>query len=187
MTGNRLDLEHATLGGGCFWCLDAVFEQARGVVQVVSGYAAGETPNPTYEHICSGNTGHAEVVQISFDPQVISYRTLLEIFFTIHDPTTLDRQGNDRGTQYRSIILYHDDGQKAVAQDVMREIEATKIWDAPLVTQLQALEHFYPGETYHQGYFRGHEQQPYCQFVVAPKVVKFREKFRTLLKTNPVV
>jgi peptide-methionine (S)-S-oxide reductase len=187
MTENRLGLEHATLGGGCFWCLEAVFEQARGVEQVVSGYSAGNTPNPTYEHICSGTTGHAEVVQISFDPQVISYRTLLEIFFTIHDPTTLNRQGNDRGTQYRSIILYHDDGQKAVAQDVMREIEAAKIWDASLVTQLQALTYFYPGETYHQGYFRGHEQQPYCQIVVAPKVVKFREKFRTLLKTNPVV
>jgi len=186
MTGNRLGLEQATLGGGCFWCLEAVFEQARGVLQVVSGYAAGETPNPTYEQICSGNTGHAEVVQISFDPQVISYRTLLEIFFTIHDPTTLNRQGNDRGTQYRSIILYHDAGQKAVAQEVMREIGTAKIWDAPLVTQLQALEHFYPGETYHQAYYRGHEEQPYCQFVVAPKVVKFREKFRTLLKTNPV-
>ena len=185
MTGNRLGLEHATLGGGCFWCLEAVFEQARGVEQVVSGYSAGNTPNPTYEHICSGTTGHAEVVQISFDPQVISYRTLLEIFFTIHDPTTPNRQGNDRGTQYRSIILYHDENQKTVAQEVMREIDAAKIWDAPLVTQLQALTHFYPGETYHQGYFRGHEQQPYCQIVVTPKVVKFREKFRTLLKTNP--
>ena len=185
MTGNRLGLEHATLGGGCFWCLDAVFEQARGVVQVVSGYTAGETSNPTYEQICSGNTGHAEVVQISFDPQVISYRTLLEIFFTIHDPTTPNRQGNDRGTQYRSIILYHDENQKTVAQEVMREIDAAKIWDAPLVTQLQALAHFYLGETYHQAYYRGHEEQPYCQFVVAPKVVKFREKFRTLLKTNP--
>ena len=185
MTGSRLGLEQATLGGGCFWCLEAVFEQARGVLQVVSGYAAGETPNPTYEQICSGNTGHAEVVQISFDPQVISYRTLLEIFFTIHDPTTLNRQGNDRGTQYRSIILYHDADQKAVAQEVMREIGTAKIWDAPLVTQLQALEHFYPGETYHQAYYRGHEEQPYCQFVVAPKVVKFREKFRTLLKATP--
>ena len=182
MSGNSLGLEHATLGGGCFWCLEAVFEQARGVAQVVSGYAAGETPNPSYEQICSGTTGHAEVVQISFDPQVISYRTLLEIFFTIHDPTTLNRQGNDRGTQYRSIILYHDENQKAVAQEMMREIDSAGIWDAPLVTQLQALEHFYPGENYHQGYFRGHEAQPYCQFVVAPKVVKFREKFRDFLK-----
>jgi peptide-methionine (S)-S-oxide reductase len=185
MTGNRLGLELATLGGGCFWCLEAVFEQARGVLQVVSGYTAGATPNPTYEQICTGNSGHAEVVQISFDPQVISYRTLLEIFFTIHDPTTLNRQGNDRGTQYRSIILYHDENQKAVAQEVVREIDNAKIWDAPLVTQLQALTHLYPGETYHQAYYRGHEEQPYCQFVVAPKVVKFREKFRALLKSNP--
>ena len=185
MTGNRLGLELATLGGGCFWCLEAVFEQARGVLQVVSGYTAGATPNPTYEQICTGNSGHAEVVQISFDPQVISYRTLLEIFFTIHDPTTLNRQGNDRGTQYRSIILYHDENQKAVAQEVVREIDNAKIWDAPLVTQLQALTHFYLGETYHQAYYRGHEEQPYCQFVVAPKVVKFREKIRALLKSNP--
>ena len=185
MTGNRLGLERATLGGGCFWCLEAVFEQARGVEQVVSGYSAGDTPDPSYEQICSGNTGHAEVVQLTFDPQTISYRTLLEIFFTIHDPTTLNRQGNDRGTQYRSIILYHDEGQKTTAQAVMHEIGEAGIWGAPLVTQLQPLEHFYPGEDYHQGYFRGHETQPYCQFVVAPKVVKFREKFRALLKTNP--
>ena len=185
MTGNRLGLEQATLGGGCFWCLEAVYEQARGVTQVVSGYAAGEKPNPTYEQICTGATGHAEVVQITFDPQVISYRTLLEIFFTIHDPTTLNRQGNDRGTQYRSIILFHDDGQKNIAQQVMQEIVSAGIWDAPLVTQLQPLSHFYPGETYHQGYFRGHGQQPYCQAVVEPKVSKFRQKFSALLKPGP--
>ena len=184
MAGNRLGLQTATLGGGCFWCLEAVFEQARGVEKVLSGYAAGHTDNPTYEAICSGTTGHAEVVQITFDPQVISYRTLLEIFFTIHDPTTSNRQGNDRGTQNRSIILYHDENQKAVAQEVMREINDAGIWGAPIVTQLQPLEHFYPGEGYHQGYYRGHESQPYCQFVVAPKVVKFREKFRSLLKAN---
>lgn len=184
MTGNRLGLEQATLGGGCFWCLEAVFEQARGVEQVISGYSAGQTENPNYEQICSGQTGHAEVVQITFDPQVISYRALLEIFFTIHDPTTPNRQGNDRGTQYRSIILYHDLNQKAVAQAVIQEITAQNIWDAPLVTQLQALAHFYPAETYHQAYYRGHPNQAYCQFVVAPKIVKFREKHRALLKNS---
>ena len=184
MTENRLGLETATLGGGCFWCLEAVFEQARGVEKVISGYTAGHTNNPTYDDICSGTSGHAEVVQITFDPQVISYRTLLEIFFTIHDPTTPNRQGNDRGTQYRSIILYHDESQKTVAHEVIREINDAGIWDAPVVTQLQALEHFYPGEGYHQGYYRGHESQPYCQFVVAPKVVKFREKFGALVKAN---
>lgn len=185
MAGNQLGSEIATqvatLGGGCFWCLEAVFEQARGVQQVVSGYSAGATPNPTYEQICTGKTGHAEVVQITFDPQVISYRTLLEIFFTIHDPTTLNRQGNDRGTQYRSIILYHDLNQKAVAETVMQEIVGSKIWNGPLVTQLQALEHFYAAEAYHQGYYRGHPHQAYCEIVVAPKVLKFRDKFRALL------
>jgi len=184
MTGNRLGLETATLGGGCFWCLEAVFEQARGVEQVISGYTAGHTDHPTYEDICTGTTGHAEVIQITFDPQVISYRTLLEIFFTIHDPTTPNRQGNDRGTQYRSIILHHDDTQKTIAHDVIREINDAEIWNGPVVTQVQALEHFYPGETYHQGYYRGHESQPYCRLVVEPKVVKFREKFRALLKGN---
>ena len=182
MTGNRLGLEQATLGGGCFWCLEAVFEQARGVDKVVSGYSAGQTPNPTYEQICGGQTGHAEVVQITFDPQVISYRSLLEIFFTIHDPSTPNRQGSDRGTQYRSIILYHDANQKAVAQAVMQEITTRNIWNAPLVTQLEALQQFYPAEDYHQGYFRGHPNQGYCQAVVAPKVVKFREKHQDLLR-----
>ena len=170
------------MGGGSR-CLEAVYEQARGVEKVVSGYAAGHTDNPTYEDICSGTTGHAEVVQ-SARPTSDFLRTLLEIFFTIHDPTTPNRQGNDRGTQYRSIILYHDDNQKAVAQEVMREINDAGIWSAPIVTQLQPLEHFYPGEGYHQGYYRSHESQPYCQFVVAPKVVKFREKFRSRLKAN---
>ena len=184
MTGNRLGLELATLGGGCFWCLEAVFEQARGVQQVVSGYSAGPKPNPTYEQICTGQTGHAEVVQITFDPQTITYRTLLEIFFTIHDPTTPNRQGNDRGTQYRSIILYHDLNQKAVAQAVLQEIVDSNIWDAPLVTQLQELQHFYPAEAYHQAYYRGHPNQTYCQLVVEPKVLKFREKYRSLLSPS---
>lgn len=184
MTGNRLGLEQATLGGGCFWCLEAVFEQARGVEKVVSGYSAGQIPNPTYEQICGGQTGHAEVVQVTFDPQTISYRTLLEIFFTIHDPTTLNRQGNDRGTQYRSIILYHDAAQKSVAQTVMQEITLRNIWGAPLVTQVEALERFYAGEDYHQGYYRGHPNQTYCALVVAPKVLKFREKYSASLKNS---
>ena len=184
MSGNRLGLEQTTLGGGCFWCLEAVFEQARGVEKVVSGYSAGETPNPTYEQICGGRTGHAEVVQITFDPQTISYRSLLEIFFTIHDPTTPNRQGNDRGTQYRSIILYHDDDQQAVAQSVMQEMASSNIWDAPLVTQLQPLALFYSAEDYHQGYYRGHSNQAYCQAVVAPKVLKFRAKYQALLRQS---
>ncbi len=175
-------LDAATLGGGCFWCLEAVYEQVRGVTRVVSGYAGGTQPDPTYEQVCSGTTGHAEVVQIHFDPAVISYRTLLEIFFAIHDPTTLNRQGNDRGTQYRSIILYHDAAQKQVAETVMREVAAAGIWDAPLVTQLEPFTVFYPAEHYHQHYFAQHPQQPYCAFVVAPKVQKFRERFVAWVK-----
>jgi peptide-methionine (S)-S-oxide reductase len=176
-------LETATLGGGCFWCLEAVYDELKGVVDVVSGYSGGRRPNPTYEQVCTGVTGHAEVVQVTFDPAQVSYRDLLNVVFTIHDPTTLNRQGNDRGTQYRSIILYHDAGQKAVAQAVMQEIDSSGIWGAPLVTQLQALEHFYPGESYHQGYYRAHPNQGYCMLVVAPKVVKFREKYHSLLKS----
>ena len=181
MTGTRLGLEQATLGGGCFWCLEAVYEQVNGVEQVVSGYCAGQVENPTYEQVCTGQTGHAEVVQITYDPQVISYRTLLEIFFTIHDPTTLNRQGNDRGTQYRSIILFHSPAQKAVAEEVIREIDARKLWQAPLVTQLQPLEQFYAAEGYHQSYYQLHPHQAYCQLVVSPKVKKFKEKFSGLL------
>jgi peptide-methionine (S)-S-oxide reductase len=173
----------ATFGGGCFWCLEAVFEQVKGVERVVSGYAAGQTDNPTYKQVCSETTGHAEVVQISFDPAVVSYRTLLDIFFTIHDPTTLNRQGNDRGTQYRSIILYHDEAQKKTAEEAMQAVAQSGEWSAPLVTELEPLQKFWPGEDYHQGYFRGNEYQPYCQFVVAPKVQKFRDKFAALLKS----
>ena len=175
--------ELATLGGGCFWCLEAVFEQVKGVSRVVSGYAAGHTENPTYKQVCSETTGHAEVVQITFDPGIVSYRTLLDIFFTIHDPTTLNRQGNDRGTQYRSIILTHNDEQRKTAEEVMRAESQGGEWNAPLVTQLEPLTKFWPAEDYHQGYFRGNEYQPYCQFVVAPKVQKFRSKFAALLKS----
>jgi peptide-methionine (S)-S-oxide reductase len=171
------------MGGGCFWCLEAVFEQVKGVSRVVSGYAAGHTDDPTYKEICNGTTGHAEVVQMSFDPGVVSYRTLLDIFFTIHDPTTLNRQGNDRGTQYRSIILYHDEAQKRTAEEAMQAVAQSGEWGAPLVTQLEPLTKFWPAEDYHQGYFRGNEYQPYCQFVVAPKVQKFRSKFAALLKS----
>jgi peptide-methionine (S)-S-oxide reductase len=172
----------ATLGGGCFWCLEGVFEQLRGVQSIVSGYAGGDVPNPTYEQVCGKDTGHAEVVQITFDPAVISYRELLEVFFTTHDPTTLNRQGNDIGPQYRSVIFYHNDEQKRVAEEVIRELTAEKVWPNPIVTQVVMFTHFYPAENYHQGYFRGNPAQPYCTFVVAPKVAKFRKQFASKLK-----
>jgi peptide-methionine (S)-S-oxide reductase len=168
--------EVATLGGGCFWCLDAVFRDVRGVESVVSGYAGGQTPHPSYEQVCSGRTGHAEVVQVTFDPQGVSYRELLEIFFTIHDPTTPNRQGADVGTQYRSIVLYHSPEQEQTAREVMAELQANRVWDAPLVTQLEPLETFYAAEEYHQDYFARHPNQPYCQIVISPKVAKFRQK-----------
>ncbi|MEO1767527.1 peptide-methionine (S)-S-oxide reductase MsrA [Thiobacter aerophilum] len=175
-------LSIATLGGGCFWCLEAVFEQVRGVAQVVSGYAGGMVDNPTYAQVCTGTTGHAEVVQVHFDAEVVPYRTLLEIFFTIHDPTTPNRQGNDRGPQYRSIILYHDAEQKRIAEEVMQAVTQAGLWPAPLVTELKPLEKFWRAEDDHQGYFRSHPWQPYCQFVVAPKVEKFRRRFSAWLK-----
>jgi len=174
--------EVATLAGGCFWCLEAVYLDLRGVETVVSGYAGGHVPNPTYREVCSGLTGHAEVVQVAFDPAVVSYRELLQIFFTIHDPTTLNRQGADVGTQYRSAIFYHDDAQKATAEAVMAEVTAEKIWPNPLVTQLEPLAKFYPAEEYHQDYFARNPSQPYCQVVVAPKVSKFRKQYVGMLK-----
>jgi peptide-methionine (S)-S-oxide reductase len=174
--------EVATLAGGCFWCLEAVYLDLRGVEKVVSGYAGGHVPNPTYREVCSGLTGHAEVVQVAFDPAVVSYRELLQIFFTIHDPTTLNRQGADVGTQYRSAIFYHDDAQKATAEDVMAEVTAEKIWPNPLVTELAPLAKFYPAEEYHQDYFARNPSQPYCQVVVAPKVSKFRKQYVGMLK-----
>ena len=172
----------ATLGGGCFWCLEAVYELVEGVEKVASGYAGGHVPNPTYEQVCSGATGHAEVVQITFDSTAISYRELLEIFFTIHDPTTLNRQGADVGTQYRSIILYHNEEQKRVAEEVMAEIEAAGIWPRPLVTELSEFTSFYPAEEYHQRYFQRHPYQAYCQIVIAPKVQKFRQRVAHKMK-----
>ncbi len=167
----------ATLGGGCFWCLEAVFEQLRGVNKVESGYAGGNLTNPTYQQVCSGATGHAEVVQITFDPQVITYRDLLQIFFTIHDPTTLNRQGADVGTQYRSVIFYHDGDQKATAERVIQEFTEARTWSDPIVTQLEPAPTFYKAEAYHQGYFRANPTQGYCQAVVGPKLAKARKQF----------
>ncbi|MEZ0395355.1 MAG: peptide-methionine (S)-S-oxide reductase MsrA [Anaerolineales bacterium] len=175
-------LQTATLAGGCFWCLEAVFDELKGVVSVESGYSGGHLPNPTYQQVCDGTTGHAEAVQVTFDPTVLSYRDLLIVFFTIHDPTSLNRQGYDVGTQYRSAIFYHDQEQKRVAEEVMNEIEAAGIWGAPLVTELQPFEAFYPAEDYHQEYFKKNPWQPYCRVVVAPKVAKFRQAFADRLK-----
>jgi peptide-methionine (S)-S-oxide reductase len=176
--------EVITVGGGCFWCTEAVFEQLKGVEKVESGYSGGTIQNPTYEQVCSGDTGHAEVSQITFDPGVVSLKTILEVFFTVHNPTTLDRQGNDVGTQYRSVIFYRSDEQKTVAKQVIKEIAAAKIWDGQIVTQLSPFKAFYKAEDYHQEYFKLHGRQPYCQMVIAPKVAKFREHFRNLLKDD---
>jgi peptide-methionine (S)-S-oxide reductase len=172
----------ATFGGGCFWCLDPVFADLVGVEQVVVGYAGGETADPSYEQVCSGRTGHAEVIQISFDPAQISYRELLEIFFSIHDPTTLNRQGADAGTQYRSIILTHDSEQEQVARSVISDLAEEAIWPNPIVTQVEPYRDFYPAEAYHQGYFEKNPGQGYCQVVIAPKVSKFRKTFADRLK-----
>ena len=174
--------ELATLGGGCFWCLEAVYNDLRGVETVVSGYAGGNTIDPSYRDVCSGQTGHAEVVQISFDSSEVSYRELLEVFFTIHDPTTLNRQGMDIGTQYRSVIFYHHEDQKKEAENVIRELDAQGIYARPIVTEVAALTKFYPAEEYHQRYFEKNPEQGYCQAVVAPKVSKFRAHFLNKLK-----
>jgi peptide-methionine (S)-S-oxide reductase len=175
--------EIATLGGGCFWCLEAVYRETEGIEKVVSGYMGGSTPHPAYKDVCSGSTGHVEVVQLTFDPDVISYRDILEIFFVIHDPTTLNRQGNDVGTQYRSVIFYHSPEQKATAEGTIREMTAERVYDDPVVTSLEPAQEFYPGEAYHQEYFENHRYQPYCAFVVAPKVQKFRKKFAGRVKS----
>lgn len=171
-----------TLAGGCFWCLEAVFDNLIGVTDVVSGYAGGATIKPTYQQVCTGTTNHAEVVQITFDPEIISYKELLEVFFSIHDPTTLNRQGADVGTQYRSAVFYHTPGQLVEAQAVIRELTDEKLWDAPIVTELAPLSVFYPAEEYHQEYFARNPGQGYCQMVVAPKVAKFRNKYTSRLK-----
>ena len=179
--------EVATMAGGCFWCLEAVFDEVQGVEHVESGYAGGTVANPTYRQVCGGATGHAEVVQITFDPATISFRDLLNIFFTIHDPTTLNRQGSDIGTQYRSAIFYHSPEQKLTAEQVIKEINEAKIWPAPIVTEVTPFQGFYMAEDYHQEYFAHNGEQPYCQFVVAPKVAKFRARyFEKLKKPSPV-
>jgi peptide-methionine (S)-S-oxide reductase len=174
--------EIATLGGGCFWCLEAVYELMDGVVSVQSGYMGGNKENPTYGEVCSGTTGHAEVVQLAFDPGITTYREILEVFFAIHDPTTRNRQGNDVGTQYRSVIFTHTDRQRAIAGELIRELEAEHIWDNAIVTAVEPAAIFYPAEDYHQQYFRNNPGQPYCSYIVSPKVRKFREKFASRLK-----
>ena len=176
------NLQIATLGGGCFWCLEAVYDDLRGVTDVVSGYAGGRMRNPSYRDVCSGTTGHAEVVQVTFDPAQVTFRELLEVFFTIHDPTTLNRQGADVGTQYRSVIFYHSDEQKAVAEALIAELNAQDLWGRPIVTELTPAPPFYPAEDYHQEYFARNPDQGYCQMVIAPKVAKFRKKYLEHLK-----
>jgi peptide-methionine (S)-S-oxide reductase len=174
----------ATLAGGCFWCLEAVYDRLEGVISVESGYMGGHTPNPTYKTVCDGDTGHAEVVRITYDPAVIPYRALLEVFFSIHDPTTLNRQGNDVGTQYRSAIFYHSPEQKAEAERMIRQLAEQKAFPDPIVTEVVPATEFYMAEGYHQEYFENNPNQPYCQFVVAPKVAKFRQKWASRLKRN---
>jgi peptide-methionine (S)-S-oxide reductase len=174
--------EITTLGGGCFWCLEAVFDDMAGVISVESGYMGGHVENPTYRAICTGSTGHVEVVQVTFDPSITTFRDILEVFFAIHDPTTRDRQGNDSGPQYRSAIFYHSPEQKAVAEEVIREIEKEKLWSNPVVTEVRPAEKFYVAEDYHQEYFQNNPNQPYCSYIVAPKLKKFREKFEQKVK-----
>jgi peptide-methionine (S)-S-oxide reductase len=176
--------EVATLGGGCFWCLEAVYDELRGVLDVVSGYAGGSVANPTYREVTTGRTGHAEVVRITFDPEEVSYKALLEVFFTIHDPTTLNRQGADVGTQYRSVIFYHSPEQKAVAEQVIAELEAARLWPDPIVTEIAPLTDFYEAEDYHQQYYAQNPEQGYCQVVIAPKVAKFRKQYLDRLKAG---
>jgi methionine-S-sulfoxide reductase len=175
-------LETITLGGGCFWCLEAVYDQLNGIEDVVSGYAGGAVPDPDYRMVCSGNTGHAEVVQLKYNPMLISSEEILGVFFSIHDPTTLNRQGADIGSQYRSVIFYYNEEQKTAAQKIISEINASKVWDSPLVTQLELIKEFYLAENYHQNYFEKNPYQGYCQAVIAPKLSKFRSKYSHKLK-----
>jgi len=170
-------MERATLGGGCFWCLEAVYQEVDGITSIVSGYAGGHVPDPTYDAVCTGTTGHAEVVQLEYDPSKIAYRRILETFFAIHDPTTKDRQGNDHGPQYRSVIFWHDESQRDTARAVIDELTQARVFDDPIVTELAPLDRFYPGEAYHQDYYRQHRSQPYCMFVISPKLAKYRAQF----------
>lgn len=170
----------ATFGGGCFWCVEPMYQDLKGVLSVESGYSGGQLDNPTYRDICTGMTGHAEVIQVTFDPGIVTFRDILRVFFTVHDPTTLNRQGNDTGTQYRSVIFYHSEDQKVAAQEIVRE--AQEAWDNPIVTEITAFERFYKAEDYHQNYFKDNPNQGYCSFIIAPKVKKFRERFKDRLK-----
>jgi len=181
---HKKKLENAYLGGGCFWCLDAVFSRTKGVESVISGYAGGMTVDPSYEQVCGGKTGHAEVVKIAFDPAVITFSDLLHIYFTVHNPTTLNRQGNDLGTQYRSIILYTDNKQKELAETIMEELESEKLYDQPFVTEVKPFKVFYQAEEYLQKYFEKNPEQAYCQIVIASKVAKLRQKFAEFIKLH---
>jgi len=177
-------IEITTLGGGCFWCMEAAFNEIKGVVKVESGYSGGKIPWPTYEQVCTGTTVHAEVVQVTFNPSIISFKEILEIFFTMHDPTTLNRQGDDMGTQYRSVIFYHDEKQKETAEQIISELEAAKVWDNNVVTQIEPFEKFYSAEEYHKGYFGRHPEAGYCRVVISPKIAKLRKKYREKLKKS---
>ncbi|MEJ2126425.1 MAG: peptide-methionine (S)-S-oxide reductase MsrA [Candidatus Bathyarchaeota archaeon] len=177
-------LEVATLGGGCFWCIEATFDQIKGVVKVESGYSGGKTSAPSYEQVCTGTTGHAEVVQVTFDSAVLSFREILEIFFTAHDPTTLNQQGADIGTQYRSVIFYHSEKQKETIKKVIQEFETKKGWNRPIVTQVEPFKKFYKAEDYHDKYFARHPQAGYCKVVIAPKIAKLRKKYQKMVKIN---
>ncbi len=176
------NLETATLAAGCFWCVEAVFDDLKGVESVESGYSGGHTENPTYKEVCSETTGHAEVIQVKFDSQEVSFKEILQVFFSVHDPTTLNRQGNDIGSSYRSAIFYHSDEQKRIAEEVIREVTEEGVYDNPIVTEVKSFDKFYIAENYHQEYFANNPNQPYCAAVVAPKVAKFRQKFVTRLK-----
>lgn len=179
---NSVKMETATLGAGCFWCVESVFQELKGVEKVVSGYSGGHKENPGYKEVCDGTTGHAEVARISFDPSVISFQEILEVFFLVHDPTTLNRQGNDVGTQYRSAIFYHSESQKEIAEKTIQALNASAAWPDPLVTEVSPVKNFWPAEDYHQNYYRLNQNQPYCQYVVRPKLEKFRKVFKEKLR-----
>jgi len=176
--------EVATLAGGCFWCIEAVFREVNGVESVISGYTGGTTANPTYQQICAGETSHAEAVDVTFDPAKISYREILEIFFSVHDPTTLNRQGVDTGTQYRSAIFYHNEQQKAMAEQIIRELNDANVWATPIVTEVTPLQEFYPAEDYHQEYFERNPEYTYCRMVIAPKIAKFRKQYPEIISSK---
>ena len=180
--GKSMEYEIATLGAGCFWCVEAVFQRLEGVIKVESGYAGGKVKNPTYEEVCTGSTGHAEVAQITFDPKVVSFKEVLDVFWKTHDPTTLNQQGNDHGTQYRSAIFYHNAEQKKIAEEYKKELEAAKVWDDPIVTEITGFDQFYKAEDYHQNYYNQNSYKPYCMVVINPKLNKFRKEFSKKLK-----